>query len=1120
MSIKSLFSPSKIKSFLNCKYILVNDFYKDEKDLKKKKISKTNELRFKKGFDHEDKYFALLKKKYKKTINLRDPKKKNEERFKETIDAMKKGYDVIRSGFFIDEDWIGETDFLIKTDKKKSKLGDYSYEIYDTKNSNKVRDDHVIQVGVYCVMLEKIQGVLPEKFYIVLKDHHIEPIKLSNVYNYVLFNKDRFQNYIENDLDNTKPEKCGYCNICDWIEECEKIWIKEDHLNQLGNINKVQIKKLNEVGIKTIADLSKKPQSFKVKNLNPEVFKRLNISSKLRKKFEETGKPQSHIIEENLNLEKGFNLLPEPSESDLFFDIESVQDHIVEGGLEYLFGFYYYENGKPIFKALWAHNRKQEKKNLQEFFKFTKKHFEKYPNAKIYHYAKYEITAFRKLVARHNVCDIEYDNYLRQSRFVDLLAVVKNAVLVSENSYSLKNLEIFYDFKRTGEVQKGDVSEDYYATWLETDEKKFLNEIEDYNKQDCHSTFSLRDWLLSIRPEKCNWYKPEQPSEEEKGFETALNLYRHKLANEKIKYPEIKEIAEQILGFFRRDQRSEWRMFFERKNMSHDELIEDTECIGDLTQIEKPYPEKRSLVYTYTFPEQEYKLKEKEKASLANNILINQESSYAGEIVELDQKKRIIKLKKSSKGGNLPENISIGKNRPTDVQSLESATFRYLDSIFTDSKKEYSAINDILKKSAPRIKGVKPGKPILESNEFLNEIPKAILNLDNSYIFIQGPPGTGKTFQASNVISELLKQGKRVAVSANSHKVIHNLLDQVEETCDGKDIHFAGVKKSSKDNEEQYYRGKFIQTITEEREYINLISNKKIQLFAGTKYHFSKAFYDQKIDYLFIDEAGQVSLADVIVMGTIAHNIILIGDQMQLPQPIQGDHPGESGKSVLEYLLEVQDTIPKDRGIFLNKTYRMHPKINSFISDTFYEGRLEYDPSTEKRKIDYGKAQINSDGISFIAAKHEDYSQRNEVEGEMIKKLYKELIGLKFTDTDGSTRKLTVEDILTISPFNVQVNYLKSILPADSRVGTIDKFQGQQAPITIISMTSSDSENLPRAKDFFFNRNRLNVAISRAQLSSIIIFNPSLLETSTRTVEEIYLLENFFKLMKYKKKFN
>lgn len=1117
---KNLLSPTKIKSFLNCKYTVVNDFYKEERGLKKKDISKTNELRFKKGFEHEDKYFETLKKKYKKTINVKNPKKNQKERYQDTIKAMKEGYDVIRGGFFFDGDWIGETDFLIKTDKKKSNLGDYSYEVYDTKNTKKAKNDHVIQVGVYCIMLEKIQGVLPDEFHIVLKECKVETIKLKNVYNYVLFNKDRYQNFIENDLDNTQPEKCGYCNICDWIEECEKIWIKEDHLNQLGNVNKVQIKKFNDAGIKTITDLSKKPEAFKIKNLNPEIYKRLNICSKLKKKYEETGEPQKHIIEENLEIEKGFNLLPEPSESDLFFDIESVQDHIIEGGLEYLFGFYYIKKGKPIFKALWAHNHEEEKKNLLEFFKFTKDHFKKYPNAKIYHYAKYEITALRKLVARHNVCDIEYDNYLRQSRFVDLLSVVKNAVLVSENSYSIKNLEIFYDFKRSGEVQKGDISEDYYAYWLETESKNYLNQIEDYNKQDCHSTLELRDWLLSIRPEKCKWFIPEEDQEEERNHDVLLKAYRNKLEKEKLKFPEVKEISQQILGFYRRDQRAAWRLFFERKNMSHEELIDDTECIGDLKQIDKPYPEKRSLVYTFSFPEQEYKLKEKEKASLANNILLNQESGYAGEIIELDQKKRIIKLKKSEKSGTLPENISIGKNRPTDASSLESATYRYLESLFKDSKKSYTAINDILSKSAPRLKGIKSKQPILKSNDFINEIPNAILNLDNSYIFIQGPPGTGKTFQASNVISKLLSKGKRVAVSANSHKVIHNLLDRVEKVCIEKDIKFTGVKKSSRDNEEQYYDGKFIKTMVDDRDYINIIADKRVQLFAGTKYHFSKPFYDKKIDYLFIDEAGQVSLADVIVMGTIANNIILIGDQMQLPQPIQGDHPGESGKSVLDYLLEGQDTIPVDRGIFLNKTYRMYPKINSFISDTFYESRLLFDSCTKNRKINFDKTQIKNNGIKFIPAKHENFSQRNEVEGEIIKKLYREFIGCEFTDLDGSTRKLIVDDILTISPFNVQVNYLKSILPKDSRVGTIDKFQGQEAPITIISMTSSDSENLPRAKDFFFNRNRLNVAISRAQLTSIIIFNPSLLETSTRTVEEIYLLENFFKLMEYQTKFN
>ena len=196
MKIDKLLSPTKIKSFLNCKYLIVNDFYKEEKGLKKKDITKTNEIRFKKGFEHEDNYFEDLKKKYKKTINLKNPKKSQEERYQETLKAMKDGYDVIRSGFFIDGDWIGETDFLIRTDKKKSNFGDYSYEVYDTKNTKKAKTEHVIQVGVYCIMLEKIQGVKPDEFHIVLKDFKIETIKLKNVYNYILFNKDRYQNFL------------------------------------------------------------------------------------------------------------------------------------------------------------------------------------------------------------------------------------------------------------------------------------------------------------------------------------------------------------------------------------------------------------------------------------------------------------------------------------------------------------------------------------------------------------------------------------------------------------------------------------------------------------------------------------------------------------------------------------------------------------------------------------------------------------------------------------------------------------------------------------------------------------------------------------------------------------
>ena len=1125
MKANKFLSPTKIKSFLNCKYLIVNDFYKEEKGLKKKDITKTNEIRFKKGFEHEDNYFEDLKKKYKKTINLKNSKTSQEERYQETLKAMKDGYDVIRSGFFIDGDWIGETDFLIRTDKKKSNFGDYSYEVYDTKNTKKAKTEHVIQVGVYCIMLEKIQGVKPDEFHIVLKDFKIETIKLNNVYNYILFNKDRYQNFLKNDLDNTQPEKCSHCNICDWIEVCEKNWLEKDHLNQIVNINKVQIKKLNEAGIKTVSGLAEKPENFKVKGLNPEIFKRLNICAKLKKEYERTGKPQYHIIKENLKLQKGFNLLPKPSECDLFFDIESVQDHIVEGGLEYLFGFYYVEKGKAVFKPMWAHDHKEEKKNLEEFFKFTKEHFKKYPDAKIYHYAKYEITALRKLVARHDVCETEYDNYLRQSKFVDLLAIVKASFLVSESSYSIKNLEKFYNFKRTGEVQKGDVSEDFYAEWVSLKEKRLLQEIEDYNKQDCHSTYELREWLVNdLRPDECKWYEPDyKVSEKADERDRKFNTYKQKIKDENIKDQSLKKICSDIIGFYRRDLRPEWRMFFERKNMSNDELIEDSECIGDLNLLKEPElnkETKRSYFYTYQFPDQEYKIKKGDKVSLANNILVGSLSSSAGSVESLDQENKIIVLKKDSRSEKLGDKISIGKQEPMKVIDLEESVYKYIDTLFKGSTSNYSAIDDILKRTKPRLKKNKKETPIIKSYDFINEIPKAVLDLDNSYLIIQGPPGTGKTFYASNVIAELIKKKKKVAVSANSHKVIHNLLDRVEKICEEENIPIKGMKYTSSGREEDYYKGKFIKNITNNKIVEELINDEATYLYAGTKYHLCKKMYDKKLDYIFIDEAGQVSLSDVVVLGSIAKNIVLIGDQMQLPQPTQGEHPGESGKSVLEYILQGRDTIPEDEGVFLNRTYRLHPLINEFISETFYDNRLKFDPITEQRQIKFGKAQIQPAGIHFISANHADYSQRNEEEGKIVEKLYKEFIGLEFTNSNNKKRKLNVEDILTISPYNVQVNYLKSILKEEARVGTIDKFQGQQAPITIISMTSSDSENLPRAKGFFFNRNRLNVAISRAQLISVIIFNPNLLETPTRTIEEIYLLENFFKLMKYKTKFN
>ena len=535
----------------------------------------------------------------------------------------------------------------------------------------------------------------------------------------------------------------------------------------------------------------------------------------------------------------------------------------------------------------------------------------------------------------------------------------------------------------------------------------------------------------------------------------------------------------------------------------------------------KPTPDKRSMIYSYLFEEQDFKLRKSKKTVIANNQDIEQKD-YAGTIIDIDYKKKDILIKRGTSQGILPKILSIGPDKPRPNTKLVSNTYKFIDSLINKEKK-YSSLIDFLEKKYPNITGIKTGEKIIQSNDFIKEIPKIISNLNNSYIYIQGPPGTGKTFQASNAIIELLKQKKKIAITGLSHKVIHNLLQKVEDMAKEKQLTIIGYKRGNLEDEDTIFNGDFIKTHEKDPVFMNALKIKDAgQIFAGTKYHLASSYYDNKIDYLFIDEAGQVSLADLISIGNIAKNIVLIGDQNQLGQPIKGTHPNESGQSILDYLLEGRDTIPENRGIFLNKTYRMHSKINEFISSNFYEGRLNCDERTEKRIIKFDKkCIIQNPGIHYIEMNHKNNVQTSLEEIDTVIDLMKQMIGSEFNN-NGKKRELDVKDFLIISPYNTQVNLMIAKLEEEkiknARVGTIDKFQGQEAPVNIISMTSSDSETLPRNKEFFFDKNRLNVAISRAQVASIILFNPKLLEFSPKNINQIKLMNNFFKLLDYKVK--
>jgi uncharacterized protein len=356
--------------------------------------------------------------------------------------------------------------------------------------------------------------------------------------------------------------------------------------------------------------------------------------------------------------------------------------------------------------------------------------------------------------------------------------------------------------------------------------------------------------------------------------------------------------------------------------------------------------------------------------------------------------------------------------------------------------------------------------------------------------------------------------GKSVAVSSNSHKAINNLLSGVEEVALREKFHFTGVKKANPQDADTAFEGRCIE---------NVDSNEDIEvgqhaLVAGTAWLFARPALEQRFDVLFVDEAGQVSLGHLVAMGMAARNIVLLGDQMQLPQPIQGVHPGRSGESTLDYLLDGAATIAPDRGIFLATTWRMHPDVCRFISDAVYDGQLQAAPRCSEQRLILASdahSALKPTGIQFWSVDHDECTQSSREEAAELAEIYENLLTQHWRDHEGRQALVGPKDILVVAPYNLQVKLLAKTLPRGARVGTVDKFQGQEAAVVIVSLATSSGDYLPRDIEFLYSKNRLNVAISRAKCLSIVIASPRLLETECKTEEQIRLVNTLCWLESY-----
>ncbi len=1067
-----------------------------------------------KGLEHEAEFFSRLQKNHVQCVEI-NTALSLDQRIAATKQAILDGAEVIYQGSLQRDNLIGHSDFLLRVDAKGPD-GRWLYEVADTKLARTTKAKFILQLCFYSDLLSDLTGHLPHHMHVELGSGKRETFKVVDYVYYYGQLLESCQAFVAAypDVIPSYPSPCDSCALCPWRNRCDARRMEDDHLSTVANISQQQIVKLERAGINTMAKLAELRHETVIPKLTNETLGKLRDQAALQVLERTTGEQKAEVLPLIEGEMRGFARLPLPDEGDLFFDMEG--DPMQEGGLEYLFGLYYFDNGKATFRPFWGHDRERERGAFIDFIEFVMERREHFPKMHIYHYAHYENAALKRLMTLHGVKESAVDQLLRERRLVDLYKVVREGLRISKPSYSIKAVEAFYAEKRSTDVKKATDSIVVYEHWRETGDPALLESIRQYNEDDCRSTWQLREWLLTMRPVGTPWFtlheaeasgkKTTRPkSDKTAEFEATLESFHQRLVSHPENPsldPDLAELIDSLLNFYRRAAKPVWWALFERQEAEFEDLLEDPEVIAGLHSPEWVDSGSRNKVYRYAYPEQDFKI----RAGSNVNRLDNLKNVI---VVSIDEDQCSIDLKvQPDENGEPPGILSISLGAPVKSDAMQQALLAFADSVIKGEKR-YKSVLDYLMRKLPDIDGIASGQPIVSaSGEPLAQTISVVERMKESYLFIQGPPGTGKTYTGSHLIAKLLQDGKRVAVSSNSHKAINNLLHAVDKRMKEVGASYFGIKKVS--SEDQHVESDFIDNVESAGAIAEMIHEP--QLLAGTAWLLSRGNFWDSFDYLFIDEAGQVSLANTIAMGMCARNLVLLGDQMQLSQPIQGIHPGRSGDSALDYLLDGEATIAPERGIFLSTTYRMHPDVCRFISDAIYDGRLDSEPSNTLQGLLLGNdahLSLETTGIRYLPIEHDACSQRSQEEAELVLELVNNLLEQHYRDKKGQVHSMTLNNILIVAPYNMQVNLLKKVLPEGARVGTIDKFQGQEAEVIIISMATSSGDYLPRFIEFLYSKNRLNVAISRARCLALFIANPKLLATHCSTPDEMRLVNLF-----------
>ncbi|GAA4070443.1 TM0106 family RecB-like putative nuclease [Microbacterium laevaniformans] len=1071
---------------------------------------------------------------------------------------------VIYQAVFATAEFVGFADFLVREDPARIVDGSENpWVVQDTKLARHARVTALMQLAAYADQLDRLGAPRSGRVELLLGDGTTSTHAVSDLMPVFRLRRQRLRALIADrdiaagvdaapigwgdDRGELRIVACGRCATCD-----AEVVAHRDLLLVAG-MRPVQRDRLRAAGIRTIDDLAAATEV--PERMSGDTFAGLRTQARLQLDSPAGGVGETATADTppvptfEVVFPKAIGALPRPDRGDLFFDFEGDPLYTeaadaggASWGIDYLFGWV---DDDEQYAALWAHSFAEEKRALEDFLDVVALRRRTHPGMHIYHYAPYEPTHLLAMAARYGVREAVVDTLLREGVFVDLYPIVRRALRVGSRSYSIKKLEPLYMGAevRTSDVQRGDDSivkyveaRELMAAGEDAAGAAILDDLADYNRYDCVSTRRLRNWLVERAREAKLMpsadvdaaERPYEPSPRAEALTRMAGVADTDDAPDEAAVTALK-LAAAAIDYYPREAKTFWATHFLRLREpvsiwedTRDVVVFDHDRCRVLTDWHVPEGgrvQRRVL-------ELRGDLAPGTKLSAGGSVFLLYELPTPFPIdtsprwIHAARSVRVVDVlddgmvvEENSVHGFTWQELPIASTPPAPPQagSQQAAIDHWADTIIQAAPLRsadfpFDPATDLLLRRIPRTRS---GTLARGDGDAVDEIARAVDDLDRSYLAVQGPPGTGKTYVGSHVVARLVREkGYRVGVVAQSHAVVENMLARIVDAgVPGERV--AKATKGAASGAESFT------AIAKDGYAAFAQAHPDGFVIGGTVWDLSHPGRVPRasLDLLVIDEAGQFSLASTIAVSVAAQRLLLLGDPQQLPQVSQGTHPEPVDTSALGWVMDGVAVVPDDRGFFLAQTRRMRPEVAAPVSELSYDGRLAAHPSTSGRHLDGVAA-----GVVPMPLTHAGNATQSPEEADAVLALARDLLGRAWTPSEQARpRSLTAADLIVVTPYNAQQVLVESVLAAaglgEIPVGTVDKFQGQEAAVAIVSLAASSGRDAPRGLEFLLLQNRLNVAISRAEHTAFVVYGTGLLDDLPRTPDGVARLSAFARLV-------